>query len=117
MPRIGHASPSSGGLSGHLQASTHADIFRLRAFRSFWFGFTFSGVGDAMTRTVLVWMVYSLTGFSEALGLLLVSYTAPVLIGGLLARSVFSAGLIGLPGLVGLGSRALPKDPNREVKV
>jgi MFS family permease len=80
--------PPSWGIERHTQASTYKEIFGLPAFRSFWIGFTFSGLGDAMTRTVLVWMVYTLTGSSEALGLLLVSYTAPVIIGGILAGSL-----------------------------
>ena len=41
-----------------------------------------------MTSVALVWLVYSTTRSSAALGILLACYTAPVLIGGLLAGSL-----------------------------
>jgi MFS family permease len=60
-------------------------IFRNRSFRSFWIGFTFSALGDAMTRVALTWYVFELTGSARALGLLTMAYTGPVLVGGFLA--------------------------------
>lgn len=41
-----------------------------------------------MTRVALVWIVYSMTGSSEALGVLLLLYTGPVVVGGFLAGSL-----------------------------
>ncbi len=41
-----------------------------------------------MTRVALVWIVYSMTNSSEALGVLLLLYTGPVVIGGLVAGSL-----------------------------
>lgn len=41
-----------------------------------------------MTSVALVWLVYSSTHSSEALGILLVCYTGPVVVGGLLAGSL-----------------------------
>lgn len=61
---------------------------RHRAFRAFWFSFTFSALGDVMTRVALTWFVYERTRAPEALGLLALTYTGPVMIGGLLAGPV-----------------------------
>jgi MFS family permease len=56
-----------------------------RAFARFWGGFTISALGDAMTRVALVWYVFQTTRSAEAVGILLLCYTGPVLVGGLLA--------------------------------
>src|SRR5262245_6253350 len=61
------------------------EIFRTGAFRRFWAGFTFSVVGDAMTRVALAWLVYSMTRSAAALAWLMVCYTGPIVIGGLAA--------------------------------
>jgi MFS family permease len=63
----------------------YQQIFRYRAFRSFWLGFTLSVLGDTMARVALTWYVYDFTRSSEALGLLALAYTGPVIIGGLIA--------------------------------
>ena len=63
----------------------YQQIFRQRAFAWFWLGFTFSMLGDAMTRTALTWFVYQTTQSAEALGWLMFWYTGPVVVGGLLA--------------------------------
>lgn len=60
-------------------------IFGIPAFRLFWLGFALSAFGDAMTRVVLTWFVYEETGSGSALGYLMLAYTGPILIGGLLA--------------------------------
>jgi MFS family permease len=60
-------------------------IFGLPAFRRFWGGFAVSVLGDAMTRVALTWLVYDLTGSARALGWLMVCFTGPIVVGGLLA--------------------------------
>lgn len=66
-----------------------ASIFdrRHRAFRAFWLSFTLSALGDVLTRVSLTWFVYERTQSPEALGLLALTYTGPVIVGGLLAGS------------------------------
>ncbi len=63
----------------------YREVFRHRAFGVFWGGFSVSLVGDAMTRVALTWFVYQTTGSSAAVGLLIFFYTAPVIVGGLIA--------------------------------
>jgi len=60
-------------------------IFAIPAFRVFWVGFALSALGDAMTRVALTWLVYEQTGSGRALGVLMLCYTGPILIGGLVA--------------------------------
>jgi len=60
-------------------------IFQQRSFRLFWLGFTFSVLGDSLTRIALTWYVYERTKSAEALGWLAFWYTGPVVIGGLVA--------------------------------
>jgi MFS family permease len=67
------------------QVNNYQAIFRLPAFRAFWVGFTLSALGDAMTKTALIWFVYQVTRSPEAVGLLLLCYTGPVIVGGLVA--------------------------------
>jgi MFS family permease len=61
------------------------DPLRRPFYLRFWLGSTFSYVGDAMTGTALVWLVYQATDSASAVAALLVCYTAPVVVGGLLA--------------------------------
>jgi MFS family permease len=70
------------------QFSKYGAIFSVRAFRLFWSGFTFSVLGDAMSRVALTWFVYESTGSAEALGWLMLAYTGPVIAGGLVAGSL-----------------------------
>jgi MFS family permease len=56
-----------------------------RGFGVFWLGFSISVLGDAVTRTTLVWYVLDLTGSSVSLGWLSFCFTAPVVIGGVTA--------------------------------
>jgi MFS family permease len=70
------------------QLGRYRDIFQSTSFRWFWLGFTFSAVGDAMTRIALIWFVYQSTGSPEAVGWLLLCYTGPVVVGGLFAGSL-----------------------------
>src|SRR4051812_15335990 len=72
----------------HMSTTARDDyrqIFEIPAFRRFWGGFAFSALGDAMTRVALTWLVYDLTGSARALGLLMVCFTGPIVVGGLLA--------------------------------
>lgn len=62
--------------------------FRLRSFLIFWLGFTFSYFSDGMTRVALTWYVYDATHPARAIGWLLLCYTGPIVIGGLLAGSL-----------------------------
>jgi MFS family permease len=63
-------------------------IFANPSFRRFWLAFTFSAVGDSLTRVALTWFVYERTGSALALGLLNIAFTAPVIFGGLIAGSL-----------------------------
>jgi MFS family permease len=54
-------------------------------FRRFWLGFTFSVLGDSFTRVAFTWFVYETTGSAAAVGLLMVFYTGPLIVGGFLA--------------------------------
>jgi MFS family permease len=54
-------------------------------FRRFWLGFTFSVLGDSFTRVALTWFVYETTKSAAAVGLLMVFYTGPLIVGGFLA--------------------------------
>jgi MFS family permease len=71
-----------------LQFKNYQRVFRDSSFRVFWLGFTFSVLGDAMSRVALTWYVYDLTGSARALGLLTLAYTGPVILGGLIAGSL-----------------------------
>jgi len=70
------------------QMGNYRDIFQYTSFRWFWLGFTFSAVGDAMTRIALIWFVYQSTGSPQAVGGLLLCYTGPVVFGGLFAGAL-----------------------------
>jgi len=67
------------------QGGRYRNMFQYASFRWFWLGFTFSAVGDAMTRIALIWFVYQSTGSAQAVGWLLLCYTGPVVFGGLFA--------------------------------
>jgi MFS family permease len=56
-----------------------------RGFGVFWLGFSLSVLGDAVTRTTLIWYVFDLTGSSVSLGWLSFCFTAPVIVGGMTA--------------------------------
>jgi len=68
-----------------LTAGPLGTVLRQGSFRNFWIGFTLSGIGDAMTKTALVWYVFQTTGSPVAVGLLLLAYAGPVTVGGLVA--------------------------------
>ena len=60
-------------------------ILGRRDFRRLWLGFTVSVFGDSFTQVAFVWFVLEHTRSPEALGLLMVAFTGPVLASGLLA--------------------------------
>ncbi len=66
-------------------ASPYADLFRNKPFRRFWLGLMASATGDELTRVAFVWFVYERTGSAEALGLLMLCFTGPIVVGGFLA--------------------------------
>ncbi len=59
-----------------------------RHYAILWLGATISILGDALTWTALVWLVYEMTGSTTGIGLLIFIYTAPVFVGG------FCAGIV-----------------------
>ncbi len=56
-----------------------------RGFGVFWLGFSASVLGDAITRTTLIWYVFAATGSPVSLGWLSFCFTAPVIVGGMTA--------------------------------
>ena len=60
-------------------------VFANAAFRRFWLGFSFSVLGDGITRVALVWFVYAETESARAVGWLFLFYTGPIVLGGLAA--------------------------------
>jgi MFS family permease len=68
-----------------MTQGAYRQIFARRDFRRFWAGFTLSTLGDALSRTAFTWYVYELTGSATALGWLMVCYTGPIIVGGLVA--------------------------------
>ncbi|MBI5877487.1 MAG: MFS transporter [Chloroflexi bacterium] len=67
------------------QSNGYRAVFRNGSFRNFWVGISISILGDGISRVALTWYVYQTTGAPEALALLNLLYTGPVVVGGLLA--------------------------------
>ena len=63
----------------------YRQIFANPNFRRFWLGASVSMFGDSMTRMAFIWFVYQQTRSSAALGILMICYTGPVVIGGFVA--------------------------------
>ncbi|HET9905911.1 MAG TPA: MFS transporter, partial [Anaerolineales bacterium] len=68
-----------------LQLNSYREILKNKNFLAFWSGFTFSAVGDSLTRVALTWLVFEETKSAQALGILTIAYTAPILLGGFFA--------------------------------
>ena len=68
-----------------LQFNSYRDILRNRNFLLLFSGFTLSSIGDSLTRVALTWFVFEQTRSPQALGVLTIAYTAPILIGGFAA--------------------------------
>jgi len=66
-------------------AAAYRDVLGHRPFAVFWGGFSLSVAGDAMTRVALTWFVFETTQSAVAVGWLTFFYTAPVVVGGLVA--------------------------------
>ncbi len=66
----------------------YLELLRHRDFALLWLGATASILGDGLSWVTLVWLVYELGGGSADVGLLVVCYTAPVIVGGLAAGLV-----------------------------
>ena len=60
-------------------------VLRDRRFALLWSGLTISLFGDALTWVSLVWLTFELGGGPADVGILAVCYTAPVVVGGLVA--------------------------------
>lgn len=71
-----------------LQLTSYRDILRNKNFLTFWSGFTLSSLGDSLTRVALTWYVFEETKSAQALGILAIAYTAPILIGGFIAGTL-----------------------------
>lgn len=56
-----------------------------KKFGLLWLGATISILGDGLTWISLTWLIYELTGSAKDIGLLVIVYTAPVIVGGPLA--------------------------------
>jgi predicted MFS family arabinose efflux permease len=65
--------------------SMHRALRSERGFGVFWLSFSLSMLGDAVTRTTLIWYVFDYTGSSVSLGWLSFCFAAPVIIGGMTA--------------------------------
>ena len=70
---------------GTRRLNSYRDILGNKSFLLFWSGFTLSSIGDVLTRVALTWFVFEQTKSPQALGLLTIAYTAPILVGGFVA--------------------------------
>ena len=68
-----------------LQVQSYSQILKNKNFLAFWSGFTLSSIGDSLTRVALTWLVFEETKSPQALGILTIAYTAPILLGGFFA--------------------------------
>lgn len=68
-----------------LQLNSYRDILGNKNFLAFWSGFTASSIGDSLSRVTLTWLVFEETKSAQALGILTIAYTAPILLGGFFA--------------------------------
>ncbi len=66
-------------------SSPYADLLSDPPFRRFWAGLLVSATGDELTKVALVWFVYERTGSAEALGILMLCLTGPIVVGGFVA--------------------------------
>ena len=66
-------------------SNPYREIAGNKNYLAFWSGFTISTLGDSLTRVALTWLVFEETKSPQALGVLTIAYTAPILLGGLIA--------------------------------
>ncbi len=88
-------------------------VLRNADFSRLWIGWTVSSFGDSLTWVALVWLVYSRSHSSTEVSLLVIAYTAPVVLGGFasgLALDRFDRRrlLIVVNVLLGLGVLSIP---------
>lgn len=91
----------------------YLELLRNRPFAMLWGGSTISAFGDALTWVTLVWLVYDLTRSASGVAILVIAYTAPVIVGGLamgvaLDRSDRRRFLIGVNLALGTGVALIP---------
>jgi MFS family permease len=65
--------------------SRYVRLLRRRDYALLWSGATISALGDGMSFVALVWLVLEETGDPQMVGVLAAAYTAPIIIGGLVA--------------------------------
>ncbi|MCK5685073.1 MFS transporter, partial [bacterium] len=53
---------------------------KLPAFRNFWFAQAISQIGDRIHSLALIWLVYSFTGSSAYVGVVMIATTLPGII-------------------------------------
>ena len=63
----------------------YLDVLKNRNFSLLWSGLTISQLGDGLSWVALIWFIYQLTNSPIAIGIFLAFYTAPTIIGGLIA--------------------------------
>jgi hypothetical protein len=63
----------------------YSNVLKNRDFALLWSGLTISQLGDGLSFVALIWFIYELTDSALAIGLFLMFYTAPTIIGGLIA--------------------------------
>jgi MFS family permease len=65
--------------------SRYLRLLRRRDYALLWTGATISALGDGMSFVALIWLVLESTGDPQLVGVLAAAYTAPVIVGGLIA--------------------------------
>jgi MFS family permease len=88
-------------------------MLRNRPFAALWTGSTISSLGDALTWVALVWTVYAISGSARTVSALVVTYTAPVIVGGLVMGPVLDRfdrrhTLMAVNGFLGVVVAAVP---------
>jgi MFS family permease len=68
--------------------SRYLDLLRRREYALLWGGATISALGDGMSFVTLVWLILERGGDAGTVGWLAAVYTAPVVVGGLVAGVV-----------------------------
>ena len=80
-------------------------LLRRRDYALLWTGATISAFGDGMSFVALVWLVLEQTGDPRTVGVVAAAYTAPVIVGGLVAGLLLDRydrrRLLALGGVIG----------------
>lgn len=67
---------------------SYLNVLANRDYALLWSGSVVSQAGDSLSWVALTWLVYELTGSTQAMGWFLFFYTAPTVVGGLLAGAL-----------------------------